>query len=82
MRLIPSGKIDTALDGHEIVEVILILKFSRQHQPQRSHEKPEFRIALAKADECVWIRRSILCLRERESMDKHFEGYDIKSFEK
>jgi hypothetical protein len=82
MCLISSGKTEIALDGREIVEVILILKFSRQHQPQRSHEKPEFRIALAKADECVWIRRSILCLREAESMNKHFESYDIKSFEK
>ena len=53
MRLMSSGKIEIALDGREMFEVILMLKFSRQHQPQRLQEKPEFWIALAKADEWV-----------------------------
>jgi hypothetical protein len=81
MRLISSGKIEIALDGREIVEVILIVKFSLQHQPQRVHEKPEFRISPLYTSECVSVSRSILRLREAASMNKHRESQDIKSFE-
>jgi lipoate-protein ligase A len=81
VRLISSGKTETALDGREIVEVILILKFSRQHQPQRLHKKPELRISGVKTDECMWISCSILFLRETVSMNKHRRAKNIKSFE-
>jgi lipoate-protein ligase A len=76
-----SGKTETALDGREIVEVILMLKFSLQHQPQRMHKKPELRISGVKTDECMWISCSILFLRETVSMNKHRRAKNIKSFE-
>ncbi len=77
MRLMSSGKTEITLDGREMSCVILILKFSRQHQPQRAHEKPDLSMDGAYAFECVWIRRSILRLREAVSMNKHRQDWNI-----
>ncbi len=81
MCLISSGKTETALDGRRISRFILILKFCRQHQPQRLHEKPESRISGMKVEELIWIRRSIPRRREDVSMNEHHESMDIKAFE-
>jgi hypothetical protein len=51
MRLISRGKTDIAFDGREISFVILILKFSLQHQPHRAHEKPYIEMDAAKTEE-------------------------------
>ncbi|MBU3959225.1 MAG: hypothetical protein KKB72_00035, partial [Alphaproteobacteria bacterium] len=58
MRFTSSGKTDIAFDGREISFVILILKFSLQHQPHRAHERPDLKMDAAKTEEFVCTRRS------------------------
>jgi len=78
MRLISPGKMGIALDGREILSVILISKFLQQHQPQRAHEKPDFTIPGISDEEWVWTMRSIFLRKEMISMDSSLEQIAIK----